>query len=125
MTTIQKRILVWAPRVLTLAFACFISLFALDAFRHGHGFWENLRDFAMHLIPTGILLLILALAWRWPWIGALGAAALLGLFLYWNFTVRHNVLSAVLIISAPLALLIVLYLWNWWKRAELSTREPS
>ena len=125
MTITQKRILIWAPRLLGLAFACFIGLFALDAFEHGHSVWEKLRDFALHLIPTGVLLLIIALAWRCAWIGAFGAGSLLCLFLYWNFTFRHNVLAAVLVIAGPLALLVVLYLWNWWKRAELSTKEPS
>lgn len=119
MTLTQQRILIWAPRVLCLAFACFISLFALDAFGHGHGFWESARDFAMHLIPTFALLAILALAWRWAWVGAFGAAALAALFLYWNYTIRHNVPSAVLAIAGPLILMAVLYLVSWLKRNEL------
>lgn len=119
MTTTTKHLLTWAPRALCLAFAGFISLFALDAFGHGHDFWESARDFAMHLIPTFALLAILALAWRRPWVGAVGATALAALFLYWNYTVRHNVPSAVLVIAGPLILMAVLYLASWLKRGDL------
>jgi hypothetical protein len=36
-----KRILLWTPRVLSLLFALFVSLFALDVFGQGYGFWQT------------------------------------------------------------------------------------
>lgn len=119
MTNTLKQALIWSPRILLLAYAGFISLFALDAFQHGHGWLENLRDFAIHLIPVFVLLTILALAWWRAWVGAAGSLALMALFLYWNFTVRHNVWSAVLVIAGPLALLAILFAWQWWRRKDL------
>lgn len=72
----MKRILFWTPRVLALLFAGFISLFALDVFGAGYGFWEAIEAFLIHLIPTGIILIALAIAWRWEWLGAVLFAAL-------------------------------------------------
>src|SRR5262249_53398337 len=71
MKTTSKRLLFWTPRVLCLLFAAFISLFALDVFGESRGFWQTALALAMHLIPTFILLAVLALSWRWEWIGGL------------------------------------------------------
>ena len=62
MNQMVKKILFWTPRILGILVAIFISLFALDVFGEGYGFWETLAALAMHLIPTSIVLIILALA---------------------------------------------------------------
>ena len=64
MNTPTKRLLFWTPRIICLLFAAFISLFALDVFEENHGFWNTLLALSLHLIPTAILLLILATSWR-------------------------------------------------------------
>ena len=120
MTTIQKRILLWAPRLLTLAFACFISLFALDVFDGQHGFWQTALALAMHLIPTAILLLFLAFAWRWEWTGALFFTGLAVFYLVASWGRFHWFAYAC--ISGPLFLLDLLLLLNWVFRAELRQR---
>ena len=71
----------WAPRILCLLFAAFISLFALDVFGENHGFWQTVFALLMHLLPTGLLLVILALSCRWEWIGGILFPALGGLHL--------------------------------------------
>lgn len=73
MTTqlMKQRILYWTPRVLSILFALFVSLFALDVFGMGYGFWGTFLALLIHLVPVFVLLLGLALAWRWEWIGAL------------------------------------------------------
>jgi glucose-6-phosphate-specific signal transduction histidine kinase len=80
----------WAPRILTIAFALFISLFALDVFEEGKGLWRTLIDLLLHLIPMFVLIATLVLAWRRAWIGAVVSVALAALFLWWNFSVRHD-----------------------------------
>jgi hypothetical protein len=65
------RVLTWAARLLGLLFPAFVSLFALDVFDLGYGFWEMLLALAMHLLPTAYLLAALAVAWRWGWAGAI------------------------------------------------------
>jgi hypothetical protein len=111
--------------VLCIAFTLFISLFALDVFGHERGFRETFVALFMHLIPSFVLLVMLMLAWRWEWVGALVSAALGGLFLWWNFTYRHNVPAAVLIIAGPLFLMAALYLLNWFKRDELRPKRHA
>ena len=71
MTALSKRVLFWTPRVLCIAFTAFLSLFALDVFSEGSGFWGTAAALAIHLIPTAIMVVVLVLAWRWEWIGAL------------------------------------------------------
>jgi hypothetical protein len=122
MNKLARRLLYWAPRALSIAFILFISLFALDAFGHGQGFWRTLGALFMHLIPSFVLLAMLILAWRWEWIGGLVSTGLGVLFLWWNFTCRHNVPSAVLMIAGPLFLMAALFFCNWFLRDHLRSR---
>jgi hypothetical protein len=112
MTAYSRRILVWTPRALVILFAGFLSLFALDVFGEGHGFWGTFLALTMHLVPTAIVLAVLALAWHWEWIGAagFGSAGLLYAATAW----RHP--SWVLTISGPLFLIAALFLVSWLTR---------
>jgi hypothetical protein len=110
------------PRVLSIAFIAFLSLFALDVFSEGYGFLETIAALFMHLIPSFVLIGVLALAWRWEFIGAalFGAA---GTF-YLVSVVGESLpaaakLSRSLIIAGPAFLIAILFLANWLKRAEL------
>ena len=62
MTPNRKRLLFWSPRMLCIAFATFISLFALDVFAEGYGFWRTALALVMHLRLTAIVVIVLALA---------------------------------------------------------------
>jgi hypothetical protein len=121
MKTSPNRFLVWAPRILCLLFAAFISLFALDVFEESRSFWNTMLALMMHLIPTGVLLLILALSWRWAWIGGLLFSAL-GAFYIIAFWGRFH-WSVYVIIAGPLFLLGGLFLWSW-KSREKSPPNP-
>lgn len=117
-----KQILVWTPRVLGIAFALFLSLFALDVFGVGYGFWGTLVALFMHLLPVFALLIAIGLAWRWEWIGAL----LFGGFGIW-YVATHLTPSAMindLIIAGPPIVIAILYLVDWLYRAELHP-EPA
>jgi hypothetical protein len=117
MNTSTKRILFWTPRILCLLFAVFVSLFALDVFGENHGFWNITRALLMHLIPTGILLLILAVSWRWELVGAV-LFSTLGTFYIVAFWGRFH-WSAYVILSGPLFLLGILFLLSWRCRAPI------
>lgn len=115
MTTYSRRALLWTPRALCIAFALLLSLFALDVFNEGYGFWRTLGALLMHLIPAAMVLVVLALAWRWGWIGTVVFA---GLGMYYALTAwRHP--DWVLTISGPLFVIAALFLVNWLKRVEL------
>ena len=83
MTEFSRRALFWGPRALSVAFIAFLSLFALDVFGEGYGFWKTLLALTMHLIPTFGLIAALVLAWRWEWIGATLYAAAAMLYVIW------------------------------------------
>jgi hypothetical protein len=59
-----ERLLHWTPRILGLLFAAFVSVFALDVFGEGYTFWQTILALMMHLIPTGVVLVALAISWR-------------------------------------------------------------
>jgi uncharacterized membrane protein len=56
MNTISKRLLFWTPRAICIAFAIFLSLFALDVLSEGYGFWKTLLALLIHLVPVYIVL---------------------------------------------------------------------
>ncbi len=58
-----KQTLFWAPRIAGIPFILFLSLFALDIFGQGYSFWETIVGLFMHLIPSIILAIAVALAW--------------------------------------------------------------
>jgi len=117
MNTNLKRLLIWTPRVLSILFALFLSLFALDVFGAGYTLTETLIALFMHLIPTFVLLLALAVAWRWEWVGAV---IFLGFAVWYLWEAWGNFpFFVLLIIAGPPLLIGLLYLVDWRYRAEL------
>jgi len=117
MNEATKRLAYWTPRVLCIAFAAFLSIFALDVFDTPGGFWQKSLALAMHLIPTAVVLAALAVAWRYEWIGAILFPLLAILHLVTAWGRLHW--SAYVVIEAPLLLLGALFLVNWLNRATL------
>jgi hypothetical protein len=119
MKTPLKQLLYWSPRIPCLLFAAFISLFALDVFGAGYGFWKTTLALLIHLIPTWVVLVVLAASWRWEWVGAclFTALGVLYLVLFWG---RFH-WSAYLCIAGPLFLVGILFSLNWLCRRELRT----
>lgn len=112
----RNAFVLWAPRVLTIAFAAFISIFAADAFEHGLGFWKTLGGLLLHLIPTFLVLLVLVLSWRRAWVGAIAFFAL-GL-VYILTTWGRFPLSVYFVIAGPLFLAGILFLVSWLQRGQ-------
>ncbi|MCB0107813.1 MAG: hypothetical protein KDE53_17955 [Caldilineaceae bacterium] len=117
MSTRTKQWLIWSPRLLGILFALFLSIFALDVFGAGYTVWETVLALLIHLIPTFALLIALALAWRWQWVGAV---IFLG-FATWYLveTWGQAQLFVLLMICGPPLLVGLLYLFDWFYRAEL------
>ena len=120
MNPAARRWLFWTPRVLTILFAVFISIFALDVFEGHHSLGQLLVALGIHLIPTVLILVLLAIAWRWEWVGGL---------LYFGLGVVYIVAfwgrfhwSAYMFIAGPLFLLALLFLLGWRYRKELHPR---
>jgi len=110
----------WTPRVLGILFALFISLFALDAFEGPGGAGQKLAAFAMHLVPTAMVVAALLVAWRWEGIGAL---LFIGLGTYYLASSwGHSRWDAYLAIAGPLLLAGLLFLLSWLRRVGPPTR---
>ena len=115
MNKTTKRVLYWVPRVLCILFAIFLSMFSLDVFSESYSFGETILALLIHLIPTFIIIIALVVAWRWELVGA-------ALFIV--VALSYLVLSGgeSWIISTPLFLVGVLFLFNWKYRVQLQAQ---
>jgi hypothetical protein len=118
-----RKLLFWFPRVLGILIAIFVSLFALDVFGEGYSFLETIAALAMHLIPTGIILVVLAIAWRWEKVGGILFICLgvLSIMLFWD----PSRIPTYLLISGPLFLVGALFLINGFYRDEIHQQTDS
>ncbi|MBN1935064.1 MAG: hypothetical protein JW934_10385 [Anaerolineae bacterium] len=108
-----KKLLFWTPRIMTILFAVFVSLFALDVFGPGQNFWNMLLGFLIHLIPTYLIVIALVIAWRWEWVGTILFVGLGVLYIVWA---RGQHWSAYLILSGTSCLIGLLFLASWLYR---------
>jgi hypothetical protein len=104
----KKKIIYWLPRILTILFILFISIFALDVFSDGHTFPTILLALLMHLIPGFALLILLLIAWKWEKIGGILFILLAIIFTIW-FNLYRDVISF-LIIGLPVLAVGILFL---------------
>jgi hypothetical protein len=123
MANFSKRMLFWTPRILSILFIAFVSLFALDVFDGKQSFWQTILAFAIHQIPVFVMIAILILAWRWEWIGAVLYSALGLLYIVWALFIQTHmpsqvILFSILIIDGPVFLIACLFLANWRKRQQ-------
>jgi hypothetical protein len=100
MNTFTKQLLFWTPRIFGILFALFLSLFALDVFDEGYGFWGTILALFMHLIPVMIVLTALVIAWRWE---AAGGILFIALGVWYLVTTLGH-FDWYLVISGPLFL---------------------
>ena len=102
------KIIHWVPRIICILAILFVSMFALDSFDPRYTLWQQLRAFAIHLIPTYILILFLIVSWKWELIGGMMliilALGFIPLIYTHNFNMNHSVwmsLSIILMINFP------------------------
>ncbi|HVP46439.1 MAG TPA: hypothetical protein VMT32_07645 [Bryobacteraceae bacterium] len=113
------QLLYWAPRVLCIVFTLFISMFALDVFGEGRGFWQTLVALTMHLIPTFLLLAILWASWRREWIAGVLFPSLGVFYIVSVWNRPFATWATLLLMAGPLVFTGALFLLNWYYRSEL------
>lgn len=111
--TSTQTLLFWIPRAAGIGVAGFFALFALDAF-NGQSLVSALPEFAIHLIPSLLVLIVVAVAWRFEWIGAI---AFVGLAALYAATARGR-LDWIVIVSGPLVVVGLLFLASWRHRVS-------
>jgi hypothetical protein len=106
----------WIARTFAIGLSLFLALFALDELEPGKPLGRTVVDVLIHLWPTVLVLIVVALSWRRQWIGAV---AFVALAVAYAVTTRFRI-DWVLVISGPLFTIGLLYLWSW-KHAQTAS----
>lgn len=111
--------LTWLARSLSIAFALFTSMFALDVFTKSTSWGTIIIDLCMHLTPTLLVVFLFFIAWHWERIGGI-LYCLLGI-LYIFISIQSQLpWMSWLIIAIPLLLNGTLYIFiSFRKQYEL------
>jgi hypothetical protein len=114
------------PRIISILAIAFVSVFAFDSFEHG-SFQEQITAFLIHLIPSYILIFILAIAWKWELIGGI-LYILIGILLspvifIHNYRMNNSLLISfeiIAMITFPFILAGSLFVWSHFRRKQTS-----
>lgn len=116
MNTNLKRTLFWMPRMASILFVVFISLFALDVFGEELGFWRTVGALSLHLIPSILLAIAIVIAWKQEWFGAL---IFIGWAIWHVLFMQGFPLVAYAIIAGLPLLIGLLFLAGWFWRKQI------
>jgi hypothetical protein len=116
MNKILRQTLFWLPRGMGIVFVLFLSIFALDIFDSGLNFWETMLGLFMHLIPSIVLAIAVAVAWRREWVGA---AAFMGWAVFYVTSMRGFDWIAYAIIAGIPFGVGILFLAGWISRKKV------
>jgi hypothetical protein len=115
MTHSVRIALIWAPRILSMLLAVFLSVFALDVFTERKSIPDLLVDLSLHLVPTFLILALLAVAWRRERVGAIAFGGLAIAYVVGTLARLHW--TAYVAISGPMLLISILFYVSWRLRA--------
>lgn len=105
----------WLPRIVSIIFLLFLAMFSLDVFGNGYSFWETVLGLFMHNIPVFVLLILLIIAWKHEWVGAI--AFILAGIAYVIMTLRNPfewyMISWFMIVAVPAITVGILFWINW------------
>ena len=119
--TISEKIFYWLPRLLSIGFVLFLSLFALDVFT---GPFEPMMvvGFLVHLIPSFVLLAAVLVAWKYDMVGAI---IFLGFAMFYVWSAGFDrPWSWYAAISLPSAIVGILFLVSWFQKRSRARATP-
>ncbi|MFA5173496.1 MAG: hypothetical protein WC435_03835 [Candidatus Paceibacterota bacterium] len=109
-----NKFLYWSPRILSVLFVVFLSMFSLDVFNGSEQGWAIIPGLLMHLLIPFIMLLAAIAAWKWD---LAGTVIFFGFAIYYVWMVgldRH--FSWYLSISGPAVVIAILFLLNYLRK---------
>ena len=111
----------WAPRIAAMLIIFFMSLFSLDVFGMGASALEVLGAFLIHNIPSLLMLILLALAWKRPVVG-FAAFLIAGVAFALLFVRDFYALPNLLLFVLPILLIASLFYadWKWLKPSGIA-----
>lgn len=107
------------PRIAGIVICVFVAMFALDVFDGGGSALAMIGGFIIHALPAIVLAAVLTLAWRREWIGFAIFLAAAIYFLRFLFPDPLGQFGVVLLFSAPMAVIAILFWLNWKWRSDL------
>lgn len=123
--TTKEKVILWLPRLLCICAILFISMFSLDAFEPGMPFGQQILNFIMHLIPSFVLLLLLWIAWKKPYLGGIlfaVAGIVMSPFVYTlNYNRTHSIWissSIILMITVPFIVIGILFIMSHFQNGR-------
>jgi len=117
--------LFWAPRILAILFVLFLTLFSLDVFEGGYGFWGTILALFMHNIPAIILLIVLIISWKRELVGAITFILAGLLYIAWlliSKKLEWYMLIWSLIVAGPAFLVGILFFIGWKQKRKNKKR---
>lgn len=115
--------LFWTPRILSILFICFITMFSLDVFEPGLSAGEIALGLLMHNIPSLVLIALLIVSWKRDLVGAIGylciALLYMGVLAYSVITSGlpwYLMLSWNVTIAGPALVIGTLFFVRWKKQ---------
>lgn len=113
-TSNQASGLEWTARIVSMLFAGFISIFAMDVFEDGYTGLKLVTALFMHLIPTFLLILVIWFSWKYNLVGTIVFFGLAAFYLFFAWGKFHW--TAYVFISGPLFLLGLMHLLVWRRK---------
>lgn len=111
----KNKIIYYLPRILSIAFVLFTSLFALDVFSEHTG-WEAVGAFLIHLLPSLALLGVSLISWKYDLVGVI---AFLGIALLYIFMAGFGrPWTWYASISGPAFIVSILFFVNWMQKRK-------
>ncbi len=109
----RKNTIYWLPRIISIAFVLFLSLFALDVFTEYTG-WNLVIAIFIHLLPSLILLGVIVISWKYDLVGAI---IFLGFAVFYVCMAGFNrPWSWYACISGPAVVIGILFLVSWFQK---------
>jgi len=102
----MTRTLRFLARLAAIAGTLFVSIFALDVFQPGVPPLEIALALFMHLLPSMVLAILVVIAWKRAWIGAIIFFAVAAV----PFLLLDNILLANVMLAAPFLVAALLFL---------------
>jgi hypothetical protein len=101
-----NKLIYWLPRILSILFILFLTLFSLDIFSPGLSLQQIVIGLFMHNIPSLILLIILLISWKREIVGGI-------FFILAGFLMLIASSFESFIISAPALTIGILFILNY------------
>ncbi len=90
----------WIPRILSIIFILFLSLFALDIFNTDVSLFQQLGGFFINLLPSIFFIAVLIAFWKKPTYCGIGFILIAVLFTFF-FETYTNLISFILVSFLP------------------------